>query len=177
MPAISERLQQVVQTLSKRFAYQVRDRFERSGWRCIAEVEGLVDETRVYNRIAPGEVDILAVSPDGSTIAQVECKRLSPSTDTRSYRDDISDFYGAGKFLEKAKRKHDWLKQNLRTLVSHLRRSTGLDVKESATIRPLFLTLFPNFAETRATEIPVLTAKVFFQRLTDDPFFWPDTIP
>jgi hypothetical protein len=78
VPTISERLQQVVQTLSKRFAYQVRDRFQLSGWRCIAEVEGLVDENGVFNRIAPGEVDILAVSPDGTIIAQVECKRLKP---------------------------------------------------------------------------------------------------
>ena len=177
LPLITEELQRVVQILSKRFALQVRDRFERCGWRCISGMEGLVDVNGVFHGITPGEIDVVAVSPDGNTVAQVECKRLSPSTDTRSYRDDVSDFYGPGLFVEKARRKHEWLKDNLSTLVSHLHRSAKIRASETATIRPLFLTLFPNFAETKATEILVLTAKVFFQRLTRDPSFWPDTTP
>lgn len=178
LPSISGAVQSVNQTLSKRFAQQARDRFQSYGWRCITEVKGFTDRNGAFYNIAndPGEIDVLAVSPDGNVIAQVECKRLSPSTDTRTYRDDLSDFYGSGKFLEKAKRKHKWLMENHSVLAAHLERSTGARVKQTATVRPLFVTLFPNFAATKATDIPILTAKVFFQRLTKNPLYWPDIV-
>jgi len=175
-PKVSAAIQEVNQTLGKRFVYQVRDRFHACGWKCSAEVRDLIDSHGVRHSIAndPGEIDLLAVSPDGKIIGQVECKRLSPSTDTRTYRDDLSDFYGSGRFLEKAKRKHDWLTKNHSMVVAHMKRCTGARIKDTATACPLFLTLFPNFAVTRATEIPILTAKVFFQRLTNNPLFWPN---
>lgn len=178
LPGIYGATQSVNKTLSKRFVQQVRDRFESCGWRCNTEVKGFTDRNGAFYNIAndPGEIDVLAVSPDGKVIAQVECKRLSPSTDTRTYRDDLSDFYGTGKFLEKAKRKHEWLMGNPSVLVAHLERSTGARLKQTATVRPLFVTLFPNFAATKATDIPILTAKGFFQRLTKNPLYWPDIV-
>ncbi len=177
LPSISGAVQSVNQALSKRFVQQARDRFQSYGWRCITEVKGFTNRKGAFYNIAndPGEIDVLAVSPDGSVIAQVECKRLSPSTDTRTYRDDLSDFYGSGKFLEKAKRKHEWLIANQSVLLAHLERSTGARVKETATVRPVFLTLFPNFAATKTTAIPILTAKVFFQRLAKNPLSWPNS--
>lgn len=178
LPGIYEATQSVNKTLSKRFVQQVRDRFESAGWRCITDVKVLTDRNGALYNIAndPGEIDVLAVSPDGKVIAQVECKRLSPSTDTRTYRDDLSDFYGNGKFFEKAKRKYGWLMGNHSVLVAHLERSIGARVKQTAAVRPLFVTLFPNFAAIKATEIPILTARVFFQRLTKNPLYWPDSV-
>lgn len=174
LPGIYGAIQRVNQTLSKRFVRQVRHRFENCGWRCIAEVKGLIDSNGTFNSIAadPGEIDILAVSPDGSIVAQVECKRLSPSDDTRTYRDDLSDFYDNGEFLAKAKRKHSWLMENRSVLIADLSRSAGAHVNETVRVCPLFLTLFPNFAATQATEIPILTGKVFFQRLSKNPLLW-----
>jgi len=178
LPSIYGAVQSVNQTLGKRFVQQVRDRFESCGWRCKTEVKGFIDRNGASYNIAndPGEIDVLAVSPDGSIIAQVECKRLSPSTDTRTYRDDLSDFYGSGKFVEKANRKHEWLIKNQLVLIADLERSTGARVKQTAIVRPIFLTLFPNFAATRATDITVISAKVFFQRLTTNPLSWPTSL-
>lgn len=177
LPAISRALQDVNQTLSKRFVHEVRERFAACGWRCVTEVTNLIDEhgTRHSIKNDPGEIDVLAVSPEGQTIGQIECKRASPSDDTRSYRDDLSDFYENGEFLKKAKRKHRCLVENRGILIGHLKRFTGARINNNAEVRPLFLTLFPNFAAIRATEIPILTAKVFFKMLTENPQFWPNT--
>jgi hypothetical protein len=123
----------------------------------------------------PGEIDVLAVSPDGKIIAQVECKRVSPSDDALTYRDDLFDFYRSGKFVETAKRKRAWLVENHAVVIHHLKCVTGIEVSDNAKIRSLFLTLYPNFAATRASEIPILPAKIFFKELSRDALFWPST--
>jgi len=175
-PKISAAIQEVNQTLATRFVYKVRDRFNACGWKCVTEVRELVDSQDIRHSIVndPGEIDVLTVSPDGKIIGQVECKRLNASDDTRTYRDDLSDFYGNGQFLAKAKRKHSWLMKHRSVLIAHLSRSIGVHVDKTVRICPLFLTLFPNFAATRAAEVPIRTAKIFFRELTNNAFFWSD---
>ncbi len=172
---ISAAVNDIQQELSRRFVYEVKEQFEDCGWKCVVEVKRLRDARNIRHSIEnhPGEIDVLAVSPDGETIAQVECKRVSPSDDTRTYRDDLSDFYGSGKFVEKAARKHSWLMENHAVVVHDLKRSIGIEVNDNAQIRPLFLTLYPNFAATRACEIPILPAKSFFKDVSRNALFWP----
>ena len=172
---ITAAVNDIQQELSRCFVYEVKDQFAACGWKCVVEVKQLRDarNTRHIIENSPGEIDVLAVSPDGQTIAQVECKRVSPSNDTRTYHDDLSDFYGSGKFVEKAKRKHAWLMENHAVVVHHLKCSTGIEVSDNAKIHPLFLTLYPNFAMTRASEVPILPAQIFFQELSRDALFWP----
>lgn len=166
----------VNQSLSKLFLQRASHRFKKVGWQCITEVKRLSDGNKVGTNIShdPGEIDIIALSPDGDIVAHVECKRLSPSTDTRTFRDDLSDFYGDQGFFAKVQRKQLWLSENQSLVANHLR-INGMSVGAAITIRPLVLTLFPSFAMIKTGEVPIVSAKVFFERLAKNRRFWPMT--
>jgi hypothetical protein len=135
------------------FEGEVRGLLAASGWTVIGPVKKVYLDGK-WREIPCGEIDALAVSPDGKRLLLVEAKCLPFSTDVKMWHGDASDFNKD--FVPKIERKLKWCLENL-AVIEHCFRTRHVPVdKRPSTATPLFATLRPHISAVLQSRYRVL---------------------